>query len=353
MKISIGSHVVKGPWGGGNLFVINLSNYLIKKGHTVIYDLIDDDIDLILLTDPRGKNSSSSSFDHNDIKTYKKHVNPNAVVVHRINECDERKQTTGLNDFYLRASEVANKVVFVSEWLKNIFLDLGMSSNKSSVILSGSDKDIFNNINSSTWKKDSKLKLITHHWSANLNKGYAVYKQLDDLISTKKWKDKIEFTYIGNISDEFNLLNTKIISPKEGDELAKILKDSHVYVTGSINEPSGNHHIEGAQCGLPILFLDSGGTTEYCRDFGLGFTDDFELKLEQIIADYDLYRKKMDQYPLNSEIMSEEYLTLFKNLVDNRNVKNQKVNIKGRLFLLNQLNKKYFRIFKLFLKTYF
>ena len=28
----------------------------------------------------------------------------------------------------------------------NIFLDLGMSSNKSSVILSGSDKDIFNNI---------------------------------------------------------------------------------------------------------------------------------------------------------------------------------------------------------------
>ena len=55
MKISIGSHVVKGPWGGGNLFVINLSNYLIKKGHTVIYDLIDDDIDLILLTDPRGK----------------------------------------------------------------------------------------------------------------------------------------------------------------------------------------------------------------------------------------------------------------------------------------------------------
>ena len=83
--------------------------------------MIDDDIDLILLTDPRGKNSSSSSFDHNDIKTYKKHVNPNAVVVHRINECDERKQTIGLNDFYLRASEVANKVVFVSEWLKNIF----------------------------------------------------------------------------------------------------------------------------------------------------------------------------------------------------------------------------------------
>lgn len=350
MKISIGSHVVKGPWGGGNLFVINLSNYLIKMGHKVIYDLVDDDIDIILLTDPRGKNSSSSSYDHIDIQKYKKFVNPNAVVVHRINECDERKQTTGLNDFYLRASEVANKVVFVSEWLRNIFLNIGMSSNKSSVILSGSDKDIFNNINSSIWKKDSKLKIITHHWSANLNKGYAVYKLLDDLISTKKWKDKIEFTYVGNISEEFNLVNTKIIPPKEGDELAKILKDYHLYVTGSINEPSGNHHIEGAQCGLPILFLDSGGTTEYCKDFGLGFTDDFELKLEQMIANYDFYIKKMDQYSLNAETMSEEYLFLFENLFDSRSVKNQKITIRGRLFLLNQLKKKYFRIFKLFIK---
>ena len=39
MKISIGSHIVKGPWGGGNLFIVNLSNYLINKGHEVYFDL--------------------------------------------------------------------------------------------------------------------------------------------------------------------------------------------------------------------------------------------------------------------------------------------------------------------------
>ena len=33
MKISIGSKIIDGPWGGGNLFVINLKNYLIDKGH--------------------------------------------------------------------------------------------------------------------------------------------------------------------------------------------------------------------------------------------------------------------------------------------------------------------------------
>ena len=47
MKVSIGAKIIDGPWGGGNLFVINLSSHLIEKGHEVVYDLIDDDKDLI------------------------------------------------------------------------------------------------------------------------------------------------------------------------------------------------------------------------------------------------------------------------------------------------------------------
>ena len=58
MKISIGSKIFTGPWGGGNLFAKNLTNYLINLGHDVIHDLYDDDIDLILLTDPRQNNAN-------------------------------------------------------------------------------------------------------------------------------------------------------------------------------------------------------------------------------------------------------------------------------------------------------
>ena len=57
MKVSIGSKIVRGPWGGGNLFAINLSNFLLKNGHEVRYDLTEPDIDLILLTDPRSRGS--------------------------------------------------------------------------------------------------------------------------------------------------------------------------------------------------------------------------------------------------------------------------------------------------------
>ena len=92
MKISIGTNIKEGPWGGGNLFAINLTQYLKKKGHTVINHLDHEDIDLILLTEPR-KTSESSAFTHIDIFKYQKLVNRNVLVVHRVNECDERKKT--------------------------------------------------------------------------------------------------------------------------------------------------------------------------------------------------------------------------------------------------------------------
>ena len=73
-------------------FCCKFKKYLQKNGHSVIHDLCDKDIDIILLTDPRSRKESSSTFNHEDIKKYKRFVNPNVVVIQRINECDERKR---------------------------------------------------------------------------------------------------------------------------------------------------------------------------------------------------------------------------------------------------------------------
>ena len=144
MKVSIGSRIIDGPWGGGNLFVVNLKKFLQKNGHSVIHDLCDKDIDIILLTDPRSRKESSSTFNHEDIKKYKKFVNPNVVVIQRINECDERKGTDYINKYYLDASECADHVIFVSNWLKQIYVSIGMPESKTSVIMSGADEKVFN-----------------------------------------------------------------------------------------------------------------------------------------------------------------------------------------------------------------
>ena len=318
MKVSIGAKVFDGPWGGGNLFVKNLSKTLKSKGHEVVYDLNDNDLDIILLTDPR-KKSESSKFTHKEIKKYKEKQNNDVIVVHRINECDERKQTRGVNKFYIKANKIADHTIFVSQWLKDIYIKSGFSSEENSVIMAGADSTVFNSEGIIGFNKKEKLKIVTHHWSNNWNKGFNIYEKLDNLLEELEWSEKFEFTYIGNLPKNFNFKNSKILLPLEGVDLAKELKNHHLYLTASLNEPSGNHHIEAAQCGLPILFINSGGIPEYCEGFGLGFEEEnFNDKLKEITKDYDFYKNQMKNYKFNAEKMSCEFINLFELLLSKR-----------------------------------
>ncbi|MDA9645438.1 glycosyltransferase [Candidatus Actinomarina] len=316
MKVSIGSRIIDGPWGGGNLFVVNFKKFLQRNGHSVIHDLCENDIDVILLTDPRSRKESSSTFNHEDILKYKKYVNPKVVVIQRINECDERKGTDFINQYYLNASECADHVIFVSKWLKNIFINIGMEEKKTSVIMSGADEEIFNVEGLSKFNKE-KIKFVTHHWSDHANKGFDVYKQFDELLSEKENKN-LEFTYIGNVPEDVVFKNVIVKKPLSGNNLAEEIKKNNIYITASKNEPSGNHHIEAAQCGLPILYFNSGGIPEYCDGYGLEFYDNFEEKLYEIIENFEHHKKKLKNYPFSAESMCEEFLECFNNIKANK-----------------------------------
>jgi hypothetical protein len=166
------------------------------------------------------------------------------------------------------------------------------------------------------------------------------------MLNQDNWKDKIHFTYIGNLPNEFKFFNATHIQPLSGNKLAEELKKNHLYVTASRNEPSGNHHIEAAQCSLPLLYLESGGIPEYCNGFGLGFEgNNFEEKLEEIINNYDEYLNAMSGYPFSSKKMSNEYLELFyelkndkKNIINNRQYKDLYTNNIYFFKILNFIN---------------
>lgn len=333
MKISIGSKIIDGPWGGGNLFVINLKNYLISNGHEVVHHLGDDDIDIILMTSPNHK-AESSSYGYKDVYKYIKKIKRDSIVVHRINECDERKGTKNVNKFILNSNMVADATIFVSSWIKSLYLNQGFKSENSRVILSGSDKNIFNRVNQSIWDKKSQLKIVTHHWGNNWNKGFEIYSKLDNMIYNNEMNLDVKFTYIGNVPKNFKFKKSTLLNPISGIELAKKLKDNHIYLTASLHEPSGNHHIEGAQCGLPILFINSGGLPEYCNGYGVMFDNgDFKNKLEYLTANYEKYLNKVREYPRNSMTMSKDYLDYFEELLNNKNqVLEKRHNIKLKRF---------------------
>lgn len=340
MKISIGSKIKDGPWGGGNLFVINLKNYLTSRGHEVIHTLKDNDIDLILMTEPR-KNSESSAFTHLDIKNYLQFINPEALVIHRINECDERKGTDYVNNYLLNANKFADGTVFVSSWIKDLYTKIGINLENSRVILSGSDRNIFNDKNSSEWDKKTLIKIVTHHWGDNWNKGFDTYSILDELVKSKFHGYDLSFTYIGKKPKNFVFKNSDYILPLSGDELANEIKKHHIYVTGSLNEPSGNHHIEGAQCGLPLLYINSGGIPEYCDGYGIMYSlENLKEKLKEIIMNYDAYKDLIKTYNNDALVMSREYEQFFYSMMNRKNEI-----IKKRSFIqgtkINYLIKKY------------
>lgn len=350
MKISISSKIIEGPWGGGNLFVKNLKNFLENKNIKVVHDLFDSDIDVILLIDPR-KDSITTSYSYLDIINYLKYVNTNTVVVHRFNECDERKNTTGLNNFMIKANDCSDLNIFVSQWLQQIYLNQGLKNTNNKVIMTGADKNIFNSKGYKLWDGYSKIKIVTHHWGNNLNKGFEIYKKLDDMLTSDQYKNLIQFKYIGNLPENFKFNNTSYLKPLEGNMLANELKSNHIYLTASKNEPSGNHHIEAAQCGLPILYLNSGGIPEFCKGFGVEFNEsNFEEKLNEIIKRYFEIQKGMINYPHSSEKMCEEYLFEFIKLQNNkikitedRNsklkyYKNKKIIFKTKLYLKKKVS---------------
>ena len=318
MKVSIGTNIKDGPWGGGNLFAVNLKEYLLKNGHDVVHNLNHDDLDIILITEPR-KTSESSAFTHVQVENYLRFHNNDAIVVHRINECDERKGTNFVNKYLIEANKIADHTVFVSNWLKDLYINQGMRGDGKTVILAGANRKIFNSSDKSIWEEGKKLKLITHHWGANKNKGFDVYKKIDNLMETEKWKSKIDFTYIGNLPAKFKFQNAKHIPPLSGEQLAKEIKQNHIYITASINEPSGNHHIEGSQCGLPIMFIESGGVTEYCENYGVSYTfETLESKIKFVSKNYENLSLKISQYPNNSDKMAQEFLDLFENLLEKK-----------------------------------
>ena len=299
MKIFFSHKPVSIPYGGGNQFVLNLSNYLIKQGHQVIYNL-QEGIDIIFVIDGR------KISNYTDYINYKK-KNPKTKIILRVNECDKRKNTNIVDNLILYSIRYSDKICFVSEWLAKYFISRGFDKKKPY-------KSIYSGCNNTFYPvKDNKIdttniKIVTHHHSTHWSKGYDIYSQLDKLIDTHRF---ISFTIIGKPNDKFKPINTKIIPPLKFNEIGSELRKHDIYITASRWEPSGNHHIEGAACGLPVLYhTDGGGINEVCQRWGEEYRDMKTLisKLVKIVQNYEHYRRKIDYGYLSDIRSSKEFL---------------------------------------------
>ena len=138
-------------------------------------------------------------------------------------------------------------------------------------------------------------------------KGFDIYNELDKVLDDK---DDFTFTYIGRYFEGFKPKNIKIIPPLYGKKLGDELRKYDIYVTAARWEACGMHHIEGACCGLPILYhKEGGGINESCKNYGIEYYDIESLfkGLDKLKESYFEYRNKIPHDFLSIKRCCEEY----------------------------------------------
>jgi hypothetical protein len=316
MRIAINSNKISGPYGGGNQFGMNIEEYLRSKGHEVFRDLVSN-LDLILIVSSKPNNQTTSFTPSEAGKYLVKH--PNTLLVHRINTCDEQRAAdNGINRTVLEVNRIASHTVFVSTFMRDLYAKHGFDlARPHSIILTGADSNVFNSAGRALPVAGEKLKVVTHHWSKNYLKGLDIYERLDYLLDQEPYRSQLEFTFIGSLPTGFAFHNAHYIPATSGKELAALLRSKHFYVTGARYEPGGNHYIEAMRCGLPVLYLESGSSAEYCASYGgIGFNPgNFEEKLLEMCDRLTEQRAKVLECPFTAERMSTEYEILFLSLL--------------------------------------
>lgn len=306
MKVFINRKLRRNPWGGGIHFATGLTDFLMSKGHSVV-NSYDEDVDVILMLDPRDDEGFGSIQHLLQYKQWLKENNKKVKVVHRINDTDIARGTNFLIDLNIRSNEaIADETVFISNWLKEHYEQRSFKK-ESIVITNGCNQEWF--YPTSSEKRTSPVRVVTHHWSDNYNKGFDAYIELDKQLSNRK---DIEFTYIGRYYKGYKPQNTRIIEPLYGKQLGDELRKHDVYLTAARWEACGMHHIEASSCGLPVAYhKEGGGINEMCKSHGIMYEDvnqicDIILKVnslrEELVA--RIPYKLLDNVTANKKFLS-------------------------------------------------
>jgi len=196
----------------------------------------------------------------------------------------------------------AAKTIFQSRYSLEKHLELGLDFKNPVVIMNAPDPDIFHPRGRIGFSQERKTRLIASSWSDNINKGAPVYQWLDEHLD---W-NRFEMTFVGRSPVKFK--NIHMISPMDSYRMADMFRKHDIYVTASRNDPCSNSLIEALTCGLPAVYLRSGGHPEIVKQAGAGFESAEEMPelLTQISDRYEAFQSRIS-LPSIVEV-SEEYL---------------------------------------------
>lgn len=289
-KVNIIWNVKDVPFGGGNQFLKRLKECFINMGCYAE----PEDADVFLF----------NSHHEMDRVQELRRIYPDKKFVHRIdgpmrlyNNSDDSR-----DDIVLEMNNMADSIVFQSAWSMEHNFELYpiLGDKRFGVIHNACDVNV---------KKEPtghKKRLIAVSMSDNMNKGYEVYKYLDENLDF----DEYDFTFIGRSPIAFK--NIVDLGVKTSDEVLDILSKHDIFVTASKNDPCSNSLIEALSVGLPSLALNSGGHTEIVLSGGgvlFSGKHDVLVELDRLSAFYETCEKNINVQSMTKVAL--KYLAFF------------------------------------------
>ena len=177
----------------------------------------------------------------------------------------------------------ARATIAISQATIDMYRSIGIDLVAPRVIYNGVDPEIFHPRGHVPFDRGRKTRIISVSWSDNPRKGGPALHRLERALDP----DRYEITFVGNSREAFD--HVRHLPPVPSRELAALLREHDVFFTATEHDAYSNALVEALSCGLPAIYLDSGGSREAVKEAGFGFTDseDVPTLLDRLRDEYE------------------------------------------------------------------
>ncbi|MCB9422437.1 MAG: glycosyltransferase family 4 protein [Ardenticatenaceae bacterium] len=270
-----------GPYGGGNQFLKAFWGELERRELRVENNTISPAAQACLF--------NSYNFDFTRLRRMARsgcrmvHRVDGPLTIYRGSNDESDRRIWQINQ------ELADVTILQSYYSLEMYRQMGMEFKSPHVIMNAVDPAIFHARNRIPFDRSRKIHLIAASWSDNPNKGASILKWIEEHLD---WA-RFEFTFVGQSPLQFERI--RMLPPVPSPQLADLLRQHDIYIAASRHDPCSNALIEALSCGLPALYLNSGGHPEIVEEAGLGFDSEKEVPelLDRLVAEYDTRQAKI------------------------------------------------------------
>jgi glycosyltransferase involved in cell wall biosynthesis len=269
------------PAGGGHQFLRALVTELVGRGLAVESNRISRGTSACLF--------NSFNFDFTRLRRF---VRDDCRLVHRVDgPIGTYRGFDDGTDARIAAinAELADATVLQSRYSLDKHAELGIVLRDPVVISNTVDPAIFHPPERRETLAGRPVRVVASSWSQNPRKGADVLAWLDANLDPERFI----LTFVGQAPQRFERI--RHVGPLDSNGVARLLREQDVYLAASRDDPCSNALLEALACGLPAVYLDSGGHPELVGAGGLPFEspEDVPAALERLVADLDVYRAKI------------------------------------------------------------